>query len=261
MLLNYSNASPNTLTGAVNSTATVFPVSVTSSPWNGPFPFVIAIDRGLTTQEVCLVTNYNAGLIVTRNYDGNGAYGHSNIATPSIEIISPASDWASFNLHTTDPTRDDHADLMKTDGTRHNQGVNHALGVNIPAGPPTNSSPGDVQQDGTGTSLARADHVHGRTDTYATYLGYLHQVGMIMPLPSGGAPANSLLCNGGWYNQADYSALFAKIGGGFTPAPITNPGTATNPFNPVIHFAVPTMGTYANGTLSWFLGIDWVILA
>lgn len=257
----YSNTAPNTLTGAVNATVTTFPVSVITAPWNGPFPYVIAIDRGLTTQEVCLVTNYSAGLVVTRNYDGNGAFGHSNTSTPSIEFIAPASDWANFNLHTTDPSRDDHTKLMKSDGTRHNLAANHQLGVNIPTGTPSNSSPGDTQADGTGGGLARADHTHGRTDSYATYLGYLHQVGLILPLPSGSPPANTLLCNGGWYNQADYAALFAKIGGGFTPAPITNPGTATNPFNPVIHFATPTMGTYTNGTLSWLFGTQWVILA
>ncbi len=256
----YSNFAPNSLTAGVSATSTVFPVLYGSYPWDGPFPYFIAIDRGTATQEICLVNGYSTGLEVTRNYDGNGAFPHSNLTSPCIEIVSPASDWQLFNQHTTNPLLDHHLGLMRTDGGRHNLAANHQLGVNISVGPPTSSSPGDVQADGQGSSLSRSDHVHARTDTYQSYLEYLSTTGMIVPLPTGNLFAGSLMCDGGWYNKADYPNLASKIGQGFTPAPIANPGTGSTPFNPVIHFATPTMGEYTNGVLSWFLSTKWAIL-
>lgn len=254
---NYSNAVPNTLSTAVNNSIGTFVVGTTGAPWNGPFPYVIAIDRGTTSQEVCLVTNYSSGLVVTRNYDGNGAYGHNIGAT--IEFVSPASDWTDFNLHATDSTRDDHLALMRTDGSRHNLAANHALGVSIVTGTPFPSSVGDTQADGSGSALVRADHVHGRTDTWTTYRAALEIAALTLPLPVGSVPTNAVLANGGWYNQADQPALYALLGQNFTPAPIANPGIASNPFNASIHFAVPTIGVYVNSVLQWFMGIQWMI--
>lgn len=260
IFLHYANTSPNSLTTPVGaSTAdTVFDVALTSAPWDGPFPYVICVDRGFATQEVCLVTSYSAGLIVQRNYDGNGIYSHVS-GLESIEIISSAADWQNFSLHSTDSTRDDHTALMKADGTRHNFASNHQIGMNIASGVPTSSNVGDIQSDGNGNALVRADHIHGRIDTYATYSEHIYEPGFITPLSSESLPPNALLCNGGWYNQSEYPLLFAAIGPQYPPAPITNPGWASSPFNPVVHFAVPTMGTYVSGVLQWVYGTQWMI--
>jgi hypothetical protein len=246
--LNYGNTAPTTLSLAASATQVTLAVNEVVD-WPEPF-YEVVVDRGNLSQEVCLVGTGTTTTIlnVIRNFDGNGEYAHEAGAT--VEMSDTAFDWNSFNLHATDVTRDDHPNLMKSNGERHNQAVRHLMGISLPGGPPTISAPGDQQSDGTGASLAYADHVHPRADTWATYLTYMIRPGMIFPARLGWNDPRFIVCDGSWYNQSDWPILFLEVGQAH--APIQAGPTASTPFNPLIHFSVPQ--------ITW-PGIEWVIMA
>lgn len=95
MARNYSStAQPTTLTGSVNSSATTLVVAaLTGYP---SAPYVIELDRGLASSELCLVTGVSSTtLTVTRGYDGTSAQSHTVGATvhhvvAAIDIREPA---------------------------------------------------------------------------------------------------------------------------------------------------------------------------
>jgi hypothetical protein len=265
---NFSNARPTTLLAAVDNqtSTTTLPVNAPSDAWPAP-PYTITIDRGYAYQEVCLVTaatpaGHPTSLTATRNFDGNGIFPHGGDAV--VEISATAGDWKAFNLHNVDQTRDDHPSLMKTDGTRHDLTNRHYMGTSLPTGPPSESGIGDVYQEGSAAYLARADHVHGReADTYTVYTNSMMVPGLVFPVSAAVTDPRFLLCNGGWYQQSAYPRLYAAIGHSFAPVSgIANPGTGIGAYNAAIHFAVPILGQYVNGVMTWnYLGTKWAITA
>jgi hypothetical protein len=260
--LNYSNAADGFLTSNVTQTDTFFPVSISGWP---SAPFEIAVDRGTPIQEICLVTSSTSStLTVIRNYDQQGEYPHSVDAI--VEIVASAVDWADFNLHNTDSTRDDHPSLMLASGARHDLAARHTAGQVIPSGPPSASNLGDLPQAGTYPGVAMGDHQHLRTDSYGSYSSSLLMVGLITPTISGFSDSRFLRCDGGWYNQASYPVLYSLIANTYPPvttlfSSVANPGTGTSPYNPVIHFAVPLVGTYVSNVYTGLLGQSWSIIA
>lgn len=259
---NYSNAADGFLTSNVTQDDTLFPVSISGWP---AAPYEIAVDRGTPIQEICLVTaSTSSTLTVVRNYDQQGEYPHSVDAI--VEIVASAIDWADFNLHNTDSTRDDHPSLMLSSGTRHNLATRHTAGQVIPSGPPSSSSLGDLPQAGTFSGVAMGDHQHLRTDTYSSYSSSLLLVGLITPTISGFSDSRFLTCNGGWYNQSSYPLLYSLIANTYPPVTtlypsVSNPGTGSSPYDPAIHFAVPLVGTYVSNVYTGLLGQTWAIIA
>lgn len=262
--LNYSNQAPTSLT--TNISATTSPLPVTSMTWPLMTPFEIVIDRGNALQEVCLVTAgaTSTSLPVTRNYDGTlgpvgTGIGHNTGAT--VEISATALDWRAFNTHAIDTTRDDHPHLMRSDGTRHNAAARHLMGVSLPGGPPTPSSFGDLQSDGEAASIAYADHVHARTDTYQTYLYYMIRPGMVLPATLAFSNPLFIPCDGRWVNQQDWPILYSQVGN--LHQPMVADANSTSPYNPQVHFALPQMGSWnSNFTVfTWLWNIQWVMMA
>jgi hypothetical protein len=76
-----SNATQTTLVGAINNSVLSLQVASTTG-FPTSFPFSIAIDVGLATQEVCDVTNVVATTFtVQRGVDSSTAQSHANAAT------------------------------------------------------------------------------------------------------------------------------------------------------------------------------------
>jgi hypothetical protein len=98
---NYSNTAPvQALTSGVSAGAVVLPVTSTTG-WPST-PFTLAMDRGLTTEEVCLCTSMASNsFTVTRGYDGTTAQTH-NIGA-SVELCVSSIDYAEANAHANSP--------------------------------------------------------------------------------------------------------------------------------------------------------------
>ena len=73
-------AAATALTSAINSTAASFAVGDGSTYPTGPTPFVIVVDRGLSTEEKMLVGSRatNTFTITERGYDGTTAQSHAS---------------------------------------------------------------------------------------------------------------------------------------------------------------------------------------
>jgi hypothetical protein len=93
------NAPATTLSGSVNSSATVMlMVSLTGFP--GATPYYATLDRGTASAEVVLVTSVvGATVTVTRNANGGGAFAHTSGATFEHTLV--ATDLDEANLHVT----------------------------------------------------------------------------------------------------------------------------------------------------------------
>lgn len=257
---NYSNAEATTLAEDCDDTQTQITINAPAQTWPRP-TFTIAIDRGAENQEVCLVQTATNVLGVVRNYDGNGAFAHR--ADAIVEIAVTAQDLQNFNIHMMDQSRDDHPTLMRVDGRGHNDPARHMMGVSLPSGLPTTSRVGDPYQPGDGDYLARADHVHGRADTWTTYTDAMMIPGLVLPITDAATDPRLLLCDGGYYNQATYPKLYAAIGNRFQPSLLPrNPGTGTGTYSPALHFATPLLGQVVGTTVQWnYLGTKWAIVA
>lgn len=98
---NYSNTAPvQALTSGVSAGAVVLPVTSTTG-WPST-PFTLAMDRGLSTEEVCLCTAMASNsFTVTRGYDGTTAQTHSLGA--SVELCVSSIDYAEANAHANSP--------------------------------------------------------------------------------------------------------------------------------------------------------------
>lgn len=95
---NYTNsAQPQLLTSALNNTDTTSTVSVGSTSTFPTAPFIITIDRGLSTQEVMLCTAKASSttFTVTRGYNGSAKSAHSPNAI--VEHTAAAIDYAEPN--------------------------------------------------------------------------------------------------------------------------------------------------------------------
>jgi hypothetical protein len=259
---NFSNAAFTLLSGDVDDSQTSLPIE---APTGWPAPaYTVTIDRGYPSQEVCLVQGAPTGFLdpVVRNYDGNGAYPHA--ANAVVEISATAQDWKNFNLHNMDTTRDDHPSLMMDDGTRHDLIDRHYMGTSLPGGMPSDSHVDDIYDSGSAPYLAHADHVHGRSDDpWSTYTDAMLRPGMVFPVKSSANDPRLIPCDGGWYNQYQYPRLYAEIGNTFPPVSgIANPGTGAGTYNPTLHFAVPLLGQYVGGLMTWnYLNTKWAIMA
>jgi hypothetical protein len=72
--------------------------------WPTGGPFAVVIDRGLSTEEKCLVSNQSSNTLnfATRGYDGSGAQAHSSGAI--VELCITAVDLDEANAHTSAST-------------------------------------------------------------------------------------------------------------------------------------------------------------
>jgi len=91
---NYSSiAQPTTLTASISNTATS--ITVTALTGYPAAPFIIELDRGLSSSELCLVTGVSGTtLTVTRGYDGSTAQSHTvggtvNHSMAAIDLREP----------------------------------------------------------------------------------------------------------------------------------------------------------------------------
>ena len=263
--LNYANTTPTSLSVDVSPDVDVLPVLPYT--WPSTYPFTVTIDRGNQSQEVCLVTDgTTASLTVVRNYDGAipnvlPGYGYSHLVSAVVEMSATATDFQDFNLHATVTTRDDHPSLMQTDGGRHSLVARHQMGSSLPPGPPLAFPPfgGTWSQPDAASALSHADHVHERSDSWATWLGYMLNPGMVVPVTDAFSDPRFIICDGAWYNQADWPVLWRQIGQQYTG---THAGTgSSSPFQASIHFSVPLVGNYASGVYTGYLGTPWAIMA
>lgn len=158
--LNYSDiAIPTVLASNISNDETSLPVRILQG-YPDP-PYLISIDIGLATQEICLVTapglNVNS-IIVTRNYDGQGAFSHQTGA--QVVHSTTAFDYTEMNHHLYDTSVDWHPQYLDT--FRHSNIIHNipsgSLGVDLPG----TSNPGDPSNQGASVNVSAADHVHGR---------------------------------------------------------------------------------------------------
>src|ERR1700722_5286888 len=93
-LRNYSNnAVPQVLpSGGITNSQTTIPVVGSTASYPTP-PFILGIDRGTSSQEVCLCTSIIDGTHfgATRGYDGTTAVSHNAGAT--VEHTAAAIDY------------------------------------------------------------------------------------------------------------------------------------------------------------------------
>lgn len=159
--LNYSDlATPTYLTRDIGLSDRIIYVKTTQG--YPAAPFLICVDPGAATQEVCLVTSLDSvSFTVTRNYDGAGIFIHS-AQSASVIHTTTSLDYSVLNHHVYDSTVDWHPRYL--DVTRHSQRP-HVFGgaLGIPSSV-SSSQPGDAGQvNPTGSTLAvPADHVHAR---------------------------------------------------------------------------------------------------
>lgn len=157
--LNYSDiAVPTSLTAQAGVGDQVLHVVSTAN--YPPTPFVVALEAGSATQEVCLVQDVSptALLGVTRSFDGNGAFPHPVFS--SVVHSTTAGDYQNINSHIFSSTVDWHPQYL--DQFRHINPSLHQEGVSLPFGMPSYSFPGDVAAEGLSPYTSPADHVHGR---------------------------------------------------------------------------------------------------
>lgn len=98
-----SNADPATLASTATAGATSISIASKPGTWPSNVPYTIAIDRGLPTEELLLVTaESGAGpytLTVTRGYNSTDANAHNNTATASVEHCVGGIDYQEANTH------------------------------------------------------------------------------------------------------------------------------------------------------------------
>lgn len=179
---NFDNTPSTVLLTLLSTTEASFTVGEASS--FPPAPFVVGIDRGTASQELCLV-NQVAGstFYVTRGYSplkavtGEVSEPLSHDANAIVELMMSAQDFYDANYHQTSPFLDLHPQYLGADGTRHDDPAKHLIGESLATGLPTDSVPGDVATAGSG-NVATSDHVHGRESTSEVF-----PIGMLMYNP------------------------------------------------------------------------------
>ena len=179
---NYSNtAIPQALTGsgiAANATVVTVPVADTSS--YPTVPFVLAIDRGLSNQEVMLCTaKASNSFTVTRAYDGTALQAHNPGAI--VEHTAAALDYSEPNTFIN--TFDYSGDLIV--GTSGGGYARLGLGA-------------------SGTALTAGSATASWVQTVAS--------GIVAPFAGASAPTGWLVCDGSAVSRTTYAALFSAIG-------------------------------------------------
>lgn len=114
---NYTNsAQPQLLSGTMNNTDTTTTITVGSTSTFPTAPFILTIDRGLSTQEVMLCTSKASSttFIVIRGYNGSAKSAHSPNAI--VEHTAAAIDYAEPNTFIN--TYTSAGDLVQGNGTQ-----------------------------------------------------------------------------------------------------------------------------------------------
>ena len=114
---NYINsAQPQLLSGTMNNTDTTTTITVGSTSTFPTAPFILTIDRGLSTQEVMLCTAKpsSTSFTVTRGYNGSAKSAHSPNAI--VEHTAAAIDYAEPNTFLN--TYNSAGDLVQGNGTQ-----------------------------------------------------------------------------------------------------------------------------------------------
>lgn len=159
------NAPATTLSSGINNSTTTIPLtSGTGYPDGSIGRFWIVVDRGLATEEKipCSSRSSNTITAVSRGGDDTTALAHSSGA--AVEHVFTATDANEANAHYADTTLDHHAQYSLVAGTRAFTGLTAIAAI---AG---SSAVGDAASAGTGNTLARANHVHGR-ESFGTPTG------------------------------------------------------------------------------------------
>lgn len=182
MRKSYSGAAASTtLTGGMLVGDTSAAVAATTNWPNAAVgPFVVVIDRGLSTEEKILVSAYTpTGFTVAasgRGYDGTTTVGHSNGATVNHCIDAVTINEANLFVNDVGSVTPSTSAVGDTavDGTSTVAAAGDHKHAREPfATVTTNSAPGDVKNDGVSLSPARADHVHGRESLLTTWTAYV----------------------------------------------------------------------------------------
>ena len=183
------NAVPARLTVGITSVALSFNIDVnTGWPTTPAFPFVLTIGKGTAAEEKVLCTAQAGGTVTVsvRGFDSTTATAH--VAGETVEHSVDADTLNDLMRHTFTVTDDDHAQYLRTDGTRALTGTSAIAGAPVASAPgdtastgaaltlalsdhrhareafaaPVASVPGDAQSSGAATSVSRSDHVHAR---------------------------------------------------------------------------------------------------
>lgn len=162
----YAGAAPaTTLNGAIsNSTTTITLTDGTGYPTGATGPFWIVVDPTLSTEEKIKCTSRSGNVITATgrggaNGDGTSAVSHTSGAV--VKHVFTKTDADEANAHYADTTLDHHTQYSLVAGTRAFTGLTAIAAI---AG---SSAVGDAASAGTGNTLARANHVHGR-EAFAT---------------------------------------------------------------------------------------------
>lgn len=146
------------LNGSITTLSTSVALTgiLTGWPTGSVNPFVVTIDPGTASEEKCLCSSLSGNTLTfsSRGFDGTTAQAHSSGAT-----IVHALDADSINDlfdHAYNTARDNHAQYLRTDGTRGLTGATAIVGT--PVGVGTANAPG------ASLLLSRADHVHDIAD-------------------------------------------------------------------------------------------------
>jgi hypothetical protein len=157
----YAGAAPaTTLNGAINNSATTITLTDgTGYPTGATGPFWIVVDPTLSTEEKIKCTSRSSNTITATgrggaNGDGTSAVSHSSGAV--VKHVWTKTDADEANAHYADATLDHHTQYSLVAGTRAFTGLTAIAAI---AG---SSAVGDAASAGTGNTLARANHVHGR---------------------------------------------------------------------------------------------------
>lgn len=207
----YSGVAPKTTlaSGIGTGDSSITVVDGTGYPTGGSGPFFIVIDRGLSTEEKVKINTRTGNTLAVfasgRGVDGTSAAAHSSGAEVNHSWTAIDADQA--NAHYADVTQDNHTQYLKTDGTRAFTGLT-AIG-----GSPVASAPADTASDGSGVTLARANHRHAR-ESAVTLQNLLIPAGTIWPTGAAAATTGWLLADGTEVLGATYPALATEFGTG-----------------------------------------------
>lgn len=163
------HATPATLTSAITSTATSIPVTTTSGwPNTATGSFVVVIDRGKgTLEEKVLVSSYagNTLTVATRGYDGTTAQAHS-LGASCVHTLDAATMTKHETFVAAVGSITPHASAVGDLATKGSSGKpadashRHAR-ESFGTGASTTTQVTQTAGNGTSTSVARADHIHG----------------------------------------------------------------------------------------------------
>lgn len=180
MRRNYINsAQPQALQTSVSDDDTDF--EVISTDGYPETPFILAIERGLPTEEAVLCTSYTSDTFtVIRGYDGTTAISHTDGAL--IEHTTAAIDYRESGIVRVDETE-------------------------------RNGLDGDDLWEGRVIYNTDARQVEVAIDAdVPVWESMLMPTGVIVPYAATDAPAGWLACTGAAVSRDDYARLFAVIG-------------------------------------------------